>query len=156
MAPGLANEYYMIVEVNGSAKHTSLLWYGNNYCSKKFYSAGTWFYNLISYMSSEILCISTSKVSEVLKECQHLFGNPNRSSLSPKLKKKYFGIILLFGLIIMNVSHYSPRQIFVWAYNRRAPDLAINIKQEWKCFPQWNTPRACTIKHFTAIIFAVL
>jgi hypothetical protein len=28
------------VEVIGSAKHSSLLRYGNNYCRKKFYSSG--------------------------------------------------------------------------------------------------------------------
>jgi hypothetical protein len=116
----------MMVEVNGSANNPSLLQYSNIYCRKKFYSTGPWFYNLISHMYSEILCISTSQVSGIFIECQ-LFWKP--SSLSPKLKK-FFGIILLFGLIIMNVSHYSPRQIFAWAYNRRAPDLAINIKQE--------------------------
>ncbi len=154
MAPSLANKYYMIMEVNGSTKHPSLLWYSNNYCRKIYCSTGPWFYNLISYLSSEILCIWIFKMSEVFIECQYPFVNPKIIFLSPMLKN-FFHIILLFGLIIMNVSHYSPRQIFVWAYNRRAPDLAINIKQEWKCFPQWNTPRACTIKHFTAIIVAV-
>ncbi len=28
------------MEVIGSGKHSSLLWYGNNYCRKKFYSTG--------------------------------------------------------------------------------------------------------------------
>jgi hypothetical protein len=30
------------VEVNSSCKHSSLLRYGNNYGSKKFYSTGPW------------------------------------------------------------------------------------------------------------------
>ncbi len=33
----------------GSCKHSSLLWYGNNYCCKKFYSTGPWTLALVMW-----------------------------------------------------------------------------------------------------------
>jgi len=41
--PSTMNVFYVALAlINGSGKHSGLLWYGNNSCVKKVYSAGPW------------------------------------------------------------------------------------------------------------------
>jgi hypothetical protein len=77
--------------MNGSSKHSSLLWYGNNYCRKMFYRIGPRLTTLVREKRLTLLVSSKKKVlginfkiRPVLSQQKNLIFLPPKISLFDK------------------------------------------------------------------------
>ena len=56
-------EYWIRVKLNRSCNSSGLLWYGNNYTSKKFYSTGCW--ENLGYWKKWHFCLFFIRISSI-------------------------------------------------------------------------------------------
>ncbi len=121
-------------------KRSSLLWKVVNYSCKKFYDIGPRIPNflLMPKFCSPYHMKSRDQVTNIFCGVRH-----------NKLER------LILPNISILVQHFLVRIRISTQLGGLPFNACRTISQRWKWLPEWNTHGACTIKHITAVIFAI-